>query len=91
MGEGLPQWLSRFSHGLTLCNPVDCSPLGSSLCGILQARILEWVAMPSSRRSSQRRDRTSVSFISDGFFTAEPLGKTLSHVYMLLNCLIFSC
>ena len=34
---------------LTLCDPVDCSPPGSSIRGILQARILEWVAMPSSR------------------------------------------
>ena len=37
---------------LTLCNPVDCSLTGSSVHGILQARILEWVAMPSSRGSS---------------------------------------
>ena len=37
---------------LTLCNPMDCSPLNSSVHGILQARILEWVAMPSSRGSS---------------------------------------
>ena len=37
---------------LTLCNPMDCSPPGSSVCGILQARILEWVAMPSSKESS---------------------------------------
>ena len=36
----------------TLCNPVDCSPLGSSVCGILQARILEWVAIFFSRGSS---------------------------------------
>ena len=34
---------------LTLCDPMDCSPPGSSVYGILQARILEWVAMPSSR------------------------------------------
>ena len=34
---------------LTLCDPMDCSPPGSSVHGILQARILEWVAMPSSR------------------------------------------
>ena len=34
---------------LTLCDSMDCSPLGSSVRGILQARILEWVAMPSSR------------------------------------------
>ena len=39
------------SH-LTLCDPMDCSPPGSSVCGILQARILGWVAMPSSRGSS---------------------------------------
>ena len=38
---------------LTLCNPTDCRPSGSSVYGILQARILEWVAMPSSRGSSQ--------------------------------------
>ena len=37
---------------LTLCNPVDCSLPGSSVHGILQARILEWVAMSSSRESS---------------------------------------
>ena len=36
----------------TLCNPMDCSPPGSSVHGILQARILEWVAISSSRRSS---------------------------------------
>ena len=37
---------------LTLCNPIDCSPPGSSIHGIIQARILEWVAMPFSRGSS---------------------------------------
>ena len=41
--------LSHFSRVLTLCDPMDCSPPGSSVHGILQARILEWVAMPSSR------------------------------------------
>ena len=39
----------------TLCDPVDCSLEGSSLHGMLQARILEWVAIPFSRRSSQLR------------------------------------
>ena len=53
---------------LTLCDPMDCSPPGSSVHGILQARILEWFAMPSSRGSSQPRDRTQVSHIADGFF-----------------------
>ena len=54
---------------LTLCNTEDCSPPGSSVHGILQARILEWVAMPSSRGSSQPRDRAQVSRTAGGFFT----------------------
>ena len=45
----------------TLCNPRDCSLPGSSVLGILQARILEWDAMPSSKGSSQPKDRTHVS------------------------------
>ena len=45
---------------LTLCDPMDCSPPGSSVHGILQARILEWVSMPSSRGSSWPRDRTCI-------------------------------
>ena len=52
-----------------LCNPIDGSPPGSPVPGILQARILEWVAMPSSRWSSQPRDRTQVFCIAGGFFT----------------------
>ena len=47
-----------------LCNPMDCSPPGFFVHGILQARILEWVAMPSSRASTQPRDRTCVSYVS---------------------------
>ena len=43
---------------LTLCDPMDCSPPGSFVHGILQARILEWIAIPSSRGSSQPRDLT---------------------------------
>ena len=46
---------------LTLCDPMDCSPPGSCVHGILQARTLEWVAMPSSRESSQLRDQIQVS------------------------------
>ena len=56
---------------LTLCDPVDCSLPGFSVREILQARILEWVAMPFSRRSSQSRNWTGVSWISctaDRFF-----------------------
>ena len=44
---------------LTPCDPLDCSPPGSSVHGILQARILKWVAMPSSRASSPPSDQTS--------------------------------
>ena len=54
---------------LTLCNPVDCSPPGSSVHGILQARMLEWVAVPFSTGSSQLWDQTQVSCIAGIFFT----------------------
>ena len=46
------------------CDAMDRNPPGSSIHGILQARILEWVAMPSCRVSSQRRDRTHISYDS---------------------------
>ena len=52
----------------TLCDPTDCSPPGSSVHGILQARILEWVATPFSRGSSRPRGATWVSCIVGGFF-----------------------
>ena len=51
------------SHLLLFCDPIDCSPPGSSVHGISQARILEWVAISFSRRSSQPRDQTHVSCI----------------------------
>ena len=54
----------------TLCNPMDYT-----VHGILQARILEWVAFPFSRASSQPRDWTQVSRIAGGFLPAEPQGK----------------
>ena len=49
---------------LTLCDPMDSSPTDSSVHGIVLARILEWVAIPSSRGSSQTRDRTLISCVS---------------------------
>ena len=52
--------LSHFSC-VRLCNPMDCSPPGSSLHGILQARMLEWVAISFSRENSRPRDQTRVS------------------------------
>ena len=54
---------------LTVCNPMDCSLSGFSVHGILQARILEWVAISFSERSSRPRDRTQVSYIAGRFFT----------------------
>ena len=54
---------------LTLCNSMDCNLPGSSVYGILQARILEWIAVPFSRGSSQPRDWTQVSCTAGRFFT----------------------
>ena len=59
----------------TLCNPRDCSLPGSSVHGILQARILEWVAVPFSREPSQHRDRTQVSHTAVDSLPSEPPGK----------------
>ena len=53
-----------------LCDPMDCSLLGSSIHGILQARILEWVAIRFSRGSSWPRDQTRVSCSAGKFITA---------------------
>ena len=67
----------------TFCIPKDCSPQGSSVCGIFQARILEWVAIPSSRGSCQPRAQMCVSASqasAGGFFTTEPPGKSLFHL-----------
>ena len=52
----------------TLCDPTDCSLQGSSLHGILQARILEWVVISFSRESSWLRDRTQASCIEGRCF-----------------------
>ena len=53
-----------------LSGSMDCSPPGSYVHGILQARILGWVAVPSTRGCSQPRDETQVSCIAGGFFTS---------------------
>ena len=64
----------------------DCSLPGSSVHGILQAAMLEWVAMPSFRESSQPRDQTHVSCTAGRFFTTEPPKrkkvKSFSHVQL---------
>ena len=62
---------------LTLCNPMDCSLPGSSVNGILQERILKWVAISFSRGFSQPRDWIWVSWIADRFFTIWSTRETL--------------
>ena len=74
----------------TLCNPMDCSLPGSSLHGILQARVLEWVAISFSRGSSQLRDWTQVSLIPGRCFNLwaarEVLLLPLSHLSHVRLC-----
>ena len=57
---------------LTLCDPMDCSPPGSSVHAILQARILEWVAISSSREFSQPQGSLVPLALVGGFFTTKP-------------------
>ena len=59
----------------TLCDPRDWSPPGSSVHGILQARILQWVATPSSRESSQPRDQTRSFALQVDSLPSKPPGK----------------
>ena len=76
----LPLWSMECAQGfvvivlvilscLTLCNPMDYSPPGSSVHGILQARILEWIAIPFSRGSSWPRGWNRISCTASGIFT----------------------
>ena len=69
---------------LTLCDPMDCSLPGSLVHGILQARILEWVAISSSRGSSRPRDQTGVFCLAGGFFTTEPPGRPMRRDLLIL-------
>ena len=88
---GQPLWRTVFGCCLVAvsCNPLDCSPPGS-VHGILQARILEWVVISLSRRSSWPRDRTPSSALAGGF--TEPSGKPIyiytyySHFLYLFIC-----
>ena len=70
----LQGWWLLFSHSImySCLDPVDCSLPGSSVHGVLQARILEWVDISSSRGSSPIRGGTHVSCFTHVFFTAEP-------------------
>ena len=67
-----------------LCNPMDCSLPGSSVHGIFQARILEWVAISFSWGSSQPRDRTQVScIVGRCFLPSQPLVHLMVHIKIL--------
>ena len=71
----------RHSVCPTLCNPMDkCSPPGSSVHGILQARMLEWVAISFSRGSSRPRDQTQVSHIAGRRFNLWTTRKALDYI-----------
>ena len=85
----MSEWVSEVAQSCpTLCDPVDCSPPDSSIHGILQARILEWVAIFFSRESSQPRDRTQVSHIAGRRFN---LWATREALYSDDTTLIAEC
>ena len=70
----------------TLCNPMDCSPPGSSIHGIFQARIREWVAIFFSRGSSWPRNRTQVSHTAGRLFTIwATLEKSVRIIFLLIG------
>jgi len=62
--KSVSEWVLCAYSCLTLCDSMDCSPPGSSVHGIIQARILEWVAISFCRESSQPRDQTYISYVS---------------------------
>ena len=89
------KWSEVAQSCLTLWNPMDCSLPGSSIHGVFQAIILEWVATSFSRGSSQPRDRTQFSCIVDRRFTAWATRKTM---FLTVHCVsnlglsfIYSC
>ena len=75
---------------LTLGHPMECGPPGSSVHGILQVRILEWVAISFSRGSFLPRDWTFVSCIAGGFFIAWAIGETPAGGYTLRQTRLIS-
>ena len=83
--------MSAAQSCLTLCDPMDMSLPGSSVHGILQARLLEWVVIPFFRGSSWSRDQNCVSCIAGWFFTTEPLGRALSVVRLVVDLKGWRC
>ena len=74
-------YLFKWVKKITQSCPILCNPMNDMVHGILQARILEWVAFPFSRESSQTRDRTQVSHIAGRFLTS----WAIREVHMCLN------
>ena len=74
--ENRCEWRKNPTSCLTLCDPMDYSPPGSSVHGILQPWIPEWVAVSFSRGSSWPRDSTRVSCLAGRFFTIWAIGKS---------------
>ena len=72
------------SYSVTLSDPKDCSPPGSPGHGILQARLLEWIAIPFSREASRPRDLIQVSCIAGILFTIWATGKPYT-VWIFFN------
>ena len=68
-----------------LCDCIDCSPAGSCVHGILQASILEWLAIPSSRGSSRSRNWTQISCITGRFFTNWATREACTTCYLVQN------
>ena len=87
----LSQWWCWFSHSVVSnsCDPMDCSPPGSSVHGVLQARIPEWVAISLSRGSSRPRNQIWVSWTAGRFFTdwtmREPFIINKLYYLLLIN------
>ena len=79
------KWTCESLSHVWLCNPIDCSP---PVHGILQARILEWVAIPFSRVSSQPRGWTRISHIAGRFFTIWAWMKVLLFILSFESMLI---
>ena len=86
-------YAKSLQSSLTPCDPMDGSPPDSSVHGILQARIIEWVAVPSSRGSSRPRDWTHVRCLhwQAGFLPLAPPGKPQGFLQLKLKLKSLSC
>ena len=80
-----PQRMILIYMCLTLCNPMDCSPPGSSVHGVLYSSILESVTIPFSRGSSQFKDQNWVSCIAGRFFTIWDTKEAIWSIYTVVN------